>query len=454
MARTSRFAALAATLALSTGGSAAHAATAPVCHAVGISPRFAADHTMFCAVHLVDPEGFALYRSTDSGKTWRLRSSVHPADATPTNDGTPMAVYLDDQYPAPPVVYVLLTLGLFQANDDGKTLVRLAHANLGYPDGVTMYREHLPGRPDVVSRPSFLAARGWTTVGAVGYDTVAADASSGADSTDSRTGRNVVGAPSANQRFIVPPDYADTHQAVAIGHKLEANRDAAGSTTAGIGPLGVFACAGDFVCPTPVAEFGPGTDLAGVGGVPGGLEFIVVATDPHAPGVAPGTPYLRTMVSHDYGRTWATWGAVDRLILPADVRAAHAFPIVTLAASPDAPHRLFLRINLAQGSALTLQTPAEQLFRSDDDGTSWQRVGYARGVGQPGKDRGSLPFNGSGPVGGPGYFRWIGAAAGGRLYALAGTQVSGATGKAARFSYYGLYCSADAGRHWRRGGGC
>lgn len=142
--------------------------------------------------------------------------------------------------------------------------------------------------------------------------------------------------------------------------------------------------------------------------------------------------------SRDAGKTWARWTSAERLLAP--VSKAKAYPAYVLGRGPAGSRLLYLRVSYAPVSDAPAAPPAEQLFRSGDNGATWTLLAYGRTASQRGA-RGTMPTDnpitdlGDGAVP-PGALT---VAPGGRLFAL------GRTG-----SYFGLYCSTDGGRHWAR----
>ena len=134
--------------------------------------------------------------------------------------------------------------------------------------------------------------------------------------------------------------------------------------------------------------------------------------------------------STDYGHTWAHWTSVDRL-LP---KYGNSYTEVFINASPDAPHRLFLHL---LGGSDYRTVPDELLYRSDDNGTTWHRIGYAWGPGQHAHSRSTLPWNTVNYGAQPTLVE-----PGGKLYLVAEHD----TGK--HVDYAGMYCSRDYGAHW------
>ena len=142
----------------------------------------------------------------------------------------------------------------------------------------------------------------------------------------------------------------------------------------------------------------------------------------------------------DAGATWHEWTSVQRLVDRVD-KTSGLSPHVSVSFEPDRPRTVYLRISGYSGDRgwVTGADPAEQLFRSDDGGTTWRRIGWQRGFMQPGRN-GSLPWNGAadGDRGG------IYAAGNGVLFAVGTYSAERGPGHDLT-----LFCSRDHGVHWR-----
>jgi hypothetical protein len=402
----------------------ATATGSPACRAMGVSPRFATDRTLFCATYSPSaPTRVGVYRSTDRGRSWQSLGVGDSGSAT----AVPTAVYVDQRYPAVRDLYVLTGAGLFASVDGAKPV--LVAAGVSEPDNIAPFVDTVDGVP--VERTQFAVANPSAAVGGTILD----------PALDIR--RPVPGGPAANYRFVVAADFASSRRATVIAR----DPGTAGSDV-GLVRLAAFACTGDFTCAQRTADFGD-ANVVSAGGGARGMEWLVlrVALD-----AASHAGELRIYRSADSGMSWTEWTELER-VLPHAVRYDGADAAVAVSSADDAPGRFYARVLLTGDSAHDLPAvPASQLFVSGDAGRSWTRSGFARAPGQRGGAGGSLPFNAAGTREDYAATRaFVQAAPGGRLYVLGAWQRTG-TFLHGTFGYAGLFCSADQGRTWRRGG--
>jgi hypothetical protein len=144
--------------------------------------------------------------------------------------------------------------------------------------------------------------------------------------------------------------------------------------------------------------------------------------------------------SADNGATFTRWASVDKLLAPA-LAVVRTAPRVSIATHPAFPRVMYLRVGYSYDPRTPSSVPVEQLWRSDDAGTSWRSVGFRRVREQRGA-QGTLPFRGSVP--GPD-LQGIFLTGDGRLFALGLDPVG-----LLRSLPYGVFCSVDGGRRWGR----
>jgi hypothetical protein len=398
-----------ALLAAGTVGPARAAAPSVVCETVALSPNFAKDKTMFCAYsalaanRLSDP--VLLYRSTNAGRTWSspVTVSSEPGDFVGN-------LYVSPTYPVDHTLFVETYSGGYVSTDSGKTFSRIGNGLQFSPFFATVFTDEAPAGP---VRPQLI------TVDAVFDPLLTPYRGLSRPLLNPATGAMAM-------HYLVPPDFASAGNAVLIAEGgMDADDDA---------QLRALACNRQFVCTDPIYTFpmpsnGKDPYLDYTGAIyPGAKDnYVVTKTDDDF-------PVWQVLRTPDNGQTWQSWTSVEKLL-----RGAHYYTEAFVFGSPDAPNRLFLRISTLDEGARD-GVPQEQLFRSDDKGATWHRIGFAWGSTQKARSRSTLPWNSlrlayQAPI----------VAPGGRLY-LIGGQRSGKKDK-----YLGTFCSPDLGRTWVRG---
>ncbi len=383
----------------------------PGCLWLGFSPDFARDRTMFCQHHTAGRVVW-LHRSVDSGRTWDAGRVVD-------DSGVATGIVVSPLFAQDRRVYLTTsdkgTDGFFESVDAGKTFREV-------PDSSHRELFSLQLYPYVEPLPAPHVALVHLRFGG------------GMSVYDSQLGfRPIVSSPwPLGFRFIVPPDYPTTRQAVQLGRQPSLTVRDVRLIDSGDG---AYQCA-DFTCPRRIAEFGLLHPSAINRIVPGDEYFggLDVRGDPPYE----GRPYYMWR-SRDYGRTWSRWASVEKLLNNRAI--VPTFGELTVAASPDAPRRLFLHL-VSHPEGKQASVPMFQLYRSDDDGASWRRIAHAWGAGQPTKAKSVLPWNEVGPEQ---RFGQIFVQPGGRLYVPAAHKTGG------KFDFVGMYCSTDLGRTWRKG---
>jgi hypothetical protein len=379
----------------------AEAAPVPVtCDHLVVSPTVARDRTVFC-VHTTKP--IAIATSTDLGRTWRR---VEPrgfvgSDQQDFNGLIPSPTYARDG-----LLYLQTADALYASVDGGATLtladaaggastalpsitaLRRVEPDTPVPGGVLLAQSFQVAPPDLLLPPMRTKA---------------------------------VGAPGLVETILAAPP-GDGRYAGAV---LAFGRDAATLLAGGLKVLVqdvVYACTPELVCPTARGRFPSGEYV----------EDIYLSPDYARTGVIHavtrrGEGRRGLWISRDGGATFEPFRSAQRLVDA--VAKAGKQPLVRVVSDPRNPRRMYLRI----WGRDTPSVPAEQMFRSDDAGQSWRRIGFRRA-------------NGSGPAKewpyGSGYARGddesMVALPDGRLLAI------GMAGGVHR-----LYCSTDDATTWQ-----
>lgn len=389
------------------------------CQTVAVSPAFATDRTMFCASGASESAGFRgpvnLYKSTDAGRTWSAPMRV----ASSGGGDMAEAIFVSPAYPTDHTIFVGTHGAGYVSTDDGRTFVQLSNIGNFNRYFASVYLDGLPG--PAVTRPALVAAGGiWPCCDMV-YDPLTTPVT-----------RPVVPPPDYTlvDHYLVPPDFASSRQAVALGRpNLTPASPDYGTLT---GHSKAYACDAHFVCNRVLYDLAPApgetdsyVDFAGTTFDGGRDTYVVTSGDPDRARAS-----QRMFRSRDSGRTWAPWDSVNALL-----RGLPWGTFAYAAASPERPTRLFLRIS---GWAWdTESAPQEQVFRSDDDGRTWRRTGFAWGPEQRPRTRSTLPWNLT-----HAYEPLV--VRGDRVFVV-GEHASGK-----RTDATGLYCSANGGASWSR----
>jgi hypothetical protein len=429
-----RVAALAAGAALLAGLAAAvpaHAAATPrrhvPCTDVAVSPAFASDHTVFCGAPNADASGVDLYRSTDAGHTWKGPYPVERLAGYHQDDV--LGIYVSPAYRTDRTLYVgAASQAAWVSTNGGLTFHR--------PGPSALVGLNTPGLYRLETTIFLNGTPGGTTPPRAGLLVTQAGPPAGCCDTvvdpflPPRTydpGPQVI-----SRKYIVAPDYPSTHQSVVLGGQMSIGPQPVPSLLEG--HARAYGCVDQLGCTTLLYDFPPlpGDNAEGVGWAdatyPAGPDNYAVVVS----GVwgEPDSGKPRIFRSADYGHTWTLWTSATKL-LPTRTNSYSEFFIN---ASPDTPHRLFLHVI---GGSDRPTDPDYQLYRSDNNGASWHRIGYAWGPEQKALTRSTLPWNYSAEA-----YRPTVVASGGRLYLIAEHD----TGK--HTDYLGLYCSRDYGAHW------
>jgi hypothetical protein len=394
---------------------AVHRPPPPPCEQLAFSPTFAHDRTMFCAYDKPG-DGAYLARSLDAGRTWQPGRAISHGSAkhfTPAAQPSPW-------YPTDHRILATTHQGLFESTDSGITFHQVQDDAQGYAPYAPRITGYLDTLPNPASAPHGAYVYAVNSGVARVYDPILG-------------ARHVLGPITASAaRFLVPPDYSQTRKAVVLAAPPVALYQ--GDTPVVDGGLGAYTCAGDFTCPARSFYFG---DVALTYSAPlarPGSLVVLTRDNPHA---APGVT-VHAWRTSDYGQSWLAWPSLDGILSAVPSGTASA---ASITAAADKPNRLYLHLTTWTDGRDPLTADDDPaafgLYRSDNDGRTWQRIASSSSSAP-----GSLPWN---------FRQWwapitLSAVAGGRLYATATHRSHG------RIDYTGAFCSADAGRTWRRGG--
>lgn len=392
----------------------------PRCVALAFSSDFARDRTVFCAAETADHDAVHLHRSSDAGRTWGPGRLV--ADGIGALHRTSAKVAISPLFARDHQVLVWTYAALYASFDGGQSF-GLVDDSGGYTD-VLPFVDGVPGRPET-ARTAYLITYGATVCCASVYDPLSRD-----PDTDTR---RVLGTLEYTDYFLIPPDYRDTRKAVVLGANVEVYHYDRPVTEPG---EGAYMCVADFSCQRRIHSF-DNSNLRAFSRLGRVGDYYYGGYPDNDPGPDSDLGKLRFWRTRDGGLTWQRWSSVEHL---------HAKYVPTLwhytmmASSPDVPHRLFQLVatqdDLTESTSATV--PAFELFRSDDDGATWRRIGHSWGRRQPVKAPSILPWNASHPE--------LHAALGGRLYVTAARRnAKGAV------TFQGMYCSTNLGQTWRAG---
>lgn len=381
----------------------------PLCESVVVSPAYRTDRTLVC-VHRGPDHARILAVSRDRGRTWHVPAMsglVRP----PGLSGVKISVALSPRFGADRALYATTGSGTFVSTDFAETF--------GPVDALT--------KPSDRANPvAFVGRPAPLPTGAVSEPTVllahAGGRMSGIIDPRERTRRIAIGVPGVGAMLFVVPPVADA----PAGSLTIVNEEAA----VGDGPshAQVYRCDAALTCAERLFTFPDGHLFSVTAQLlrhPDGSFVAVLSGDDEPHGST------RVWRSTDGGATFTPWRAVERLLAPSE--AGVAPPYVAFASDAAAPRRVYLRVETAVGMHGWWKSapPASQIFRSDDAGATWRRVGYSFALGQPGK-RPTFPWRAGGWM--------LQVTPDGRLLADGGNDAVDTT-----------WCSVDGGRRWYAG---
>ncbi|HVF03514.1 MAG TPA: sialidase family protein [Frankiaceae bacterium] len=384
----------------------AAAAAPPMCQDIVVSPAYRRDRTVFC-VHRGTPDARrVLAVSVNGGRTWRdaaLTGLLRPAGVS----GIALTLSVSPAFGTDRTLFVTTGSGTFLSTDLGQSFRLVDALTKPHTDGNPVpFVGRLSALPLGDTAPRLLLAYAGTQVPAL------------IDPGDGSR-RPATGVPGRGAlQFVVRASATAPDGALAIVNEPDGPADHAV----------VYRCDGSLTCAVPSFAFPSGTRFAlhsRVRLLPDGSLVAVLSK-----GGAADTVWRST----DGGATFAVWAPVARLLDAAE-RAGGDRPVVTLASTHGLPRRLYARVEVASPATRWRPgaPPASQLFRSDDGGATWRRIGYGRAMFQPGP-HGNLPWAGDGQPG------EIELAPDGRLLASGSAD-----------SVFTTWCSLDGGKRWYAG---
>jgi hypothetical protein len=402
---------------LPAAGVRAAAAPPPVqpCTQFAASPDFAVDRTAFCAGHVRDAStgsttGIAVFRTSDGGRTWApgAAAGLFMNDANARVDHLVVSpLYKTDRK----VFLQVRNTGLFESTDGGATFTivdPLAWNRL------TGYVSAVPGG----LLPSAGAHAVFAMAAPAGQDGEANKSALIDPVAHAHT--PVTGTPGRDREFAISDTYDRDGAAFAVadlGVGLQAR-------------VAVYRCDATYACGQRLYEFPKRWTYDRIW-----LSADFANTKTIYLSMTPLTGPRTLWWSRDAGKTWARWTAAERLLTP--VAKVKGYPAYGLGRGPG--RTLYLRVSYAPTTGAATAPPAEQLFRSGDNGVTWTLTAFGRAATQAGP-RGTMPTDnrldtGDGKLP-PGVLT---VTPSGRVFSL------GSTG-----GYPSFYCSWDAGRHWAR----
>jgi hypothetical protein len=376
---------------------------AAACDTFDVSPFFATDHTVVCAAR--GKGGVSVEVSQDAGRSWR---AIPVTFAGPTTGPDIFKIVVSPGYDTDHTVYLHTSAGLYASRDLSATFVPV---DLTASTNAVPFWTLLPLRDSATGVVSF----------------VLADQQQSARITPPAVHEPVPGAaPDLTHAFLAPRDTGPTSEPLALGlHQID-----------GIPRPAVYGCNAAFACTELRHTFGPGTALGAwlSPAYPTDDTVVVEVAD------KTGFTFYR---STDAGRTFAPWRDLMRVVTPLNrALLAHGGSFDQPAAlvwDPTNPRRVYLRSTALSGRG---GPPYDQLYRSDDAGRTWRRLGYALAVVDA--PHGTLPWNATFTVQRPiANANQLAVAADGRVFAL-GEALGGGV------DVHGFYCSTDHGAHWSR----
>lgn len=394
---------------------AAAAAARPACREIAVSPAFAKDHSALCSQLITaGTMALSLYRTRDGGRSWsKVAAKGLAFDAT-----TPFQVQpqFSPRFATDHRVVVTTNTGMYATTDLGDSFALVdARTQSGGLDNPVLYAG-APGTlaPAFGSHPTFSVVAGLQPA-RVGLGT--------------SIHQPVLGVPGGTVEFIVPTSAAPSAPVLAMSSE---HPDQTSSAVVRV----LWGCTDDLTCTERRYAFAPDVIPTRFWRLPltGHRSSLAV--------VAGHKSETQAFLSDDNGMTFRRWSSLEKLIAP--VATHGGVEGVNLAYDTALPGRVYARIiGATRVKWDKTAPPREQVFRSDNGGATWRRVGYQLDIRQAGR-RGNLPWNTTAF----GYTEDVASFAltpDGRL--LVPAAITGASGMVPGSA--SVYCSLDGGATWR-----
>lgn len=420
--RSARIVAAAAILAVGpmSAGPSARAASPPTCETLIVSPAYRTDRTIACVQRRTSNEPRGLATSTDGGRSWQIPAMSGLVRA---EGAVSLAIAFSPAFGSDHALFASTGNGTFVTTDLGRTFVAV--------DPLATASDQGNPAPYSAAAPASLAP----VLGSVRrvYLAYAAQRASARVDVALKAHEPVAGASIGDtMQFIVPEVVGPDRPPLAFSNDLD--------PVTGNGSVLAFRCDENLVCAEQLFTFPKGRRLGAsqtyqVELMNDRRTILVTMHDP----VSNDAEIWR---STDWGKTFAPWASVNAVLQRAN-KSGLTPPMVALAFDPSHPTRAYLRVQAsrgAQGKWANDAPPATELYRSNDAGRTWIRIGFRLGLFQKGRD-GRLPFNaqGRGRDGAD-----LAVAPDGRLLAIGWYESDAMT-------LQGVFCSLDGGLHWTNG---
>lgn len=403
-------------------GAGRAATTAPVqpCTQFAASPNFATDKTAFCAGHFRNTTtgqttGFHLARTTDGGRTW----ASMPAAGLASRDVYAHIGFfgLSPMFVTDKTIFIQIEgAGLLHSTDGGMTFA-LVDPIVGH--ALSMF---VSSARSTLALPEPLAETlrvgdHTALVMAVGAGQDGQPNQSAVIDPMTRTHTPVIGTPVRDNAFAISDTYAKDGAAFAVADS-------------GVGlsaQVKLYRCDAKFTCGQLLYAFPKRWTFDRIW-----LSRDFAKTRRIFVSITSLTGGDTLWWSRDAGKTWARWAPAEQLLMPV-AKFGYGYAL-----GQGSGKLLYLWI-MASGGEDPRDPPLHQLFRSRNNGDSWERAAYGRGPHQKGP-RGTMPpdnlIYSHAPRNPPGAVTVAGT--GSALFAMGSGQ------------YRSFYCTWDGGVHWGR----